>query len=106
MTIAGSIVLVRPAIGRGRRVRVCSARLGSEGVPDVSGSSRPAQLVVERREKHRVQLPAEVVNRHLHGERVPGRPGLDPDTAGYRPSQEDIVEFQKQLREVIKQSGL
>jgi len=35
-----------------------------------------------------------------------GRPGLDPDTAGYRPSQEDIVEFQKQLREVIKQSGL
>lgn len=27
-----------------------------------------------------------------------GRPSLDPDTVGYQPSQEDIVEFQKQLR--------
>lgn len=35
-----------------------------------------------------------------------GRPGLDPDTAGYRPVQEDILEFQTQLRELIRQSGL
>ncbi|MCX8495384.1 MAG: hypothetical protein ORN51_04290 [Akkermansiaceae bacterium] len=35
-----------------------------------------------------------------------GRPGLDPDTAGYRPSPEDIQEFQKQLRELIQKSGL
>ncbi len=35
-----------------------------------------------------------------------GRPGLDPDTAGYRPTQEDILEFQKQLRALIQKSGL
>ena len=35
-----------------------------------------------------------------------GRPGLDPDTPGYRPSQEDILEFQKQLRDLIQKSGL
>lgn len=35
-----------------------------------------------------------------------GRPGLDPDTAGYRPSQEDIMEFQVQLRALIQKSGL
>ncbi|MEI7911432.1 MAG: hypothetical protein WCK77_17505 [Verrucomicrobiota bacterium] len=35
-----------------------------------------------------------------------GRPGLDPDTAGYRPSQEDIMAFQQQLRSLIQQSGL
>lgn len=35
-----------------------------------------------------------------------GRPGLDPDTPGYRPVQEDIIEFQKQLRSLIEQSGL
>ena len=35
-----------------------------------------------------------------------GRPGLDPDTSGYRPTQEDIVEFQKQLRALIQKSGL
>lgn len=35
-----------------------------------------------------------------------GRPGLDPDTAGYRPTQEDIIEFQKQLRALIEKSGL
>ncbi len=35
-----------------------------------------------------------------------GRPGLDPDTAGYRPIQEDIAEFQKQLRALIEKSGL
>jgi hypothetical protein len=35
-----------------------------------------------------------------------GRPGLDPDTAGYRPTQEDIMEFQVQLRALIQKSGL
>lgn len=35
-----------------------------------------------------------------------GRPGLDPDTPGYRPSQEDIMEFQVQLRDLIQKSGL
>jgi hypothetical protein len=35
-----------------------------------------------------------------------GRPGLDPDTPGYRPSQPDILEFQTQLRELIAKSGL
>jgi len=34
-----------------------------------------------------------------------GRPGLDPDTAGYRPSQPDIMEFQKQLRSLLESSG-
>jgi hypothetical protein len=34
-----------------------------------------------------------------------GRPGLDPDTAGYRPSQEDIMEFQVQLRGLLQKSG-
>jgi len=35
-----------------------------------------------------------------------GRPGLDPDTADYRPSQEDILAFQTQLRDLIQKSGL
>ena len=35
-----------------------------------------------------------------------GRPGLDPDTPGYRPTQEDILEFQTQLRALIQKSGL
>jgi hypothetical protein len=35
-----------------------------------------------------------------------GRPGLDPDTAGYSPTEEDIRSFQTQLRELIRQSGL
>ena len=35
-----------------------------------------------------------------------GRPGLDPDTAGYRPSQDDITEFQQQLRTLIQKSGI
>ncbi len=35
-----------------------------------------------------------------------GRPGLDPDTPGYAPSREDIVEFQKQLRALIESTGL
>lgn len=34
-----------------------------------------------------------------------GRPGLDPDTVGYRPSQEDIIEFQKQLAELASRGG-
>lgn len=34
-----------------------------------------------------------------------GRPGLDPDTPGYRPSQEDILEFQTQLRDLISQQS-
>lgn len=35
-----------------------------------------------------------------------GRPGLDPDTPGYRPTPEDIKEFQLQLRDLIQKSGL
>ena len=35
-----------------------------------------------------------------------GRPGLDPDTEGYRPSEGDIKEFQVQLRDLIQKSGL
>ena len=35
-----------------------------------------------------------------------GRPGLDPDTPGYRPVREDIEEFQIQLRALIQKSGL
>lgn len=34
-----------------------------------------------------------------------GRPGLDPDTPGYRPTQEDVMEFQIQLRALIEKSG-
>jgi hypothetical protein len=34
-----------------------------------------------------------------------GRPGLDPDTPGYRPSQEDVMEFQIQLRGLLQKSG-
>ena len=32
-----------------------------------------------------------------------GRPGLDPDTPGYRPSQEDVMEFQTQLQTLLQQ---
>lgn len=35
-----------------------------------------------------------------------GRPGLDPDTPGYRPSEEDVIDFQTQLRDLIQKSGL
>jgi hypothetical protein len=35
-----------------------------------------------------------------------GRPGLDPDTPGYRPSQEDIESFQKQLSELMRKQGM
>lgn len=31
-----------------------------------------------------------------------GRPGLDPDTPGYRPSEEDIMAFQAQLRALLE----
>ena len=34
-----------------------------------------------------------------------GRPGLDPDTAGYRPSEADIMAFQTKLREVLSREG-
>lgn len=32
-----------------------------------------------------------------------GRPGLDPDTLGYRPSVEDIRVFQSQLQELVRE---
>jgi hypothetical protein len=35
-----------------------------------------------------------------------GRPGLEPDTPGYRPTSSDIAEFQIQLRSLIQKSGL
>ncbi|TAE75230.1 MAG: hypothetical protein EAZ84_09725 [Verrucomicrobia bacterium] len=35
-----------------------------------------------------------------------GRPGLDPDTVGYRPSPEDIADFQKQLSELVRAKGI
>jgi len=35
-----------------------------------------------------------------------GRPSLDPNTPGYQPSSEDIMEFQKQLRALVEASGL
>lgn len=35
-----------------------------------------------------------------------GRPGLDPDTPGYRPNQEDIESFQKQLSELMRKEGM
>ena len=31
-----------------------------------------------------------------------GRLGLDPDTPGYRPSQEDIMSFQTQLKQMLR----
>ena len=34
-----------------------------------------------------------------------GRPTLDPDTAGYRPTQEDIAEFQRQLTTLLQRQG-
>lgn len=30
-----------------------------------------------------------------------GRPSLDPDTAGYRPSEEDVMDFQVKLRDIL-----
>lgn len=35
-----------------------------------------------------------------------GRMGLDSDTPGYRPSPEDITEFQAQLRALLQKGGL
>ena len=34
-----------------------------------------------------------------------GRPSLDPDTEGYRPSREDIESFQKELSELMRKQG-
>lgn len=34
-----------------------------------------------------------------------GRPGLDPDTPGYRPTEDDIKAFQKQLSDVLRNQG-
>ena len=34
-----------------------------------------------------------------------GRPGLVPEEEGYRPSQEDIMEFQIQLQDKLRRSG-
>ena len=34
-----------------------------------------------------------------------GRPSVDPDTAGYRPSQEDLMEFQTELGKLLDQHG-
>ena len=34
-----------------------------------------------------------------------GRMGLDPDTAGYRPSPEDITQFQEKLRNLLEKGG-
>lgn len=34
-----------------------------------------------------------------------GRPGLDPDTANYRPTPEDISEFQIQLKALLEKRG-
>lgn len=35
-----------------------------------------------------------------------GRPALDPDTPGYRPTQGDIESFQKQLSELMRREGM
>ena len=34
-----------------------------------------------------------------------GRPGLDPETAGYRPTEEDLMSFQMELRRVLEGGG-
>jgi hypothetical protein len=34
-----------------------------------------------------------------------GRPGLDPDSPNYRPTPEDIAEFQTQLRDLLRKKG-
>jgi hypothetical protein len=34
-----------------------------------------------------------------------GRLGLDPDSPGYRPNQQDMMEFQVQLRNLMRSSG-
>jgi hypothetical protein len=34
-----------------------------------------------------------------------GRPGLDPDTPGYRPSQQDVMAFQTKLRALLDAGG-
>ena len=32
-----------------------------------------------------------------------GRPGLEPDTEGYQPSEEDLIEFEKHLRMLLEE---
>lgn len=34
-----------------------------------------------------------------------GRPGINPEEAGYRPSQEDIMKFQVELQKILSQPG-
>ena len=34
-----------------------------------------------------------------------GRPSLDPDTPGYQPSQEDLMDFQTELRAALESGG-
>lgn len=34
-----------------------------------------------------------------------GRPALEADTPGYQPTEEDLMEFEKQLRELMSQGG-
>jgi len=34
-----------------------------------------------------------------------GRPSLDPDTAGYRPPEEDVLDFQRQLQGLLQKRG-
>ncbi len=34
-----------------------------------------------------------------------GRLAMDPDTQGYQPSEEDVVEFQEKLREAVESQG-
>ena len=34
-----------------------------------------------------------------------GRPGLDPTTPGYQPTEMDLMEFEKQLREIMSRGG-
>ncbi|MDP0489726.1 MAG: hypothetical protein Q7Q71_01595 [Verrucomicrobiota bacterium JB023] len=34
-----------------------------------------------------------------------GRPSLDPNTPGYRPSQEDLMDFQMELRKALEEGG-
>ncbi len=35
-----------------------------------------------------------------------GRPALDPDTPGYRPTEKDIADFQKKLSEILREQGM
>ncbi len=35
-----------------------------------------------------------------------GRPGINPEEEGYRPSQEDVMKFQVELQNILSKSGL